>query len=128
MPIVGDVLPNSIVFEEGIKKGDLISKIDNIEIYSFSDAQLALSKRLGETGDIEIKILRNDDFFEFYLPINNWLSSKEPSNLLYELGIFPPLEPIIGSVIKSSPAEMAELNLEIKFLKSIINLSLLGRY
>ena len=117
MPIVGDVLPNSIVFEEGIKKGDLISKIDNIEIYSFSDAQLALSKRLGETGDIEIKILRNDDFFEFYLPINNWLSSKEPSNLLYELGIFPPLEPIIGSVIKSSPAEMAGIKPGDKILE-----------
>ena len=117
MPIVGDVLPNSIVFEEGIKKGDLISKIDNIEIYSFSDAQLALSKRLGETGNIEIKILRNEDSLEFYLPINNWLSSKEPSNLLYELGIFPPLEPIIGSVMKASPAEMGGIKPGDKILE-----------
>ena len=117
MPIVGGVLPNSIVFEEGIEKGDLISKIDNIEIYSFSDAQLALSKRLGETGDIEIKILRNEDSFEFYLPINNWLSSEEPSNLLYELGIFPPLEPIIGSVMKASPAEMGGIKPGDKILE-----------
>ena len=117
MPIVGGVLPNSIVFEEGIEKGDLISKIDNIEIYSFSDAQLALSKRLGETGDIEIKILRNEDSFEFYLPINNWLSSEEPSNLLYELGIFPPLEPIIGSVMKASPAEMGGIRPGDKILE-----------
>ena len=43
IPIVGDVLPNSIAFEEGIQKGDLISKIDHTEILSFSDAQLALS-------------------------------------------------------------------------------------
>ena len=117
MPIVGDVLPNSIVFEEGIEKGDLISKIDNIEIYSFSDAQLALSKRLGETGNIEIKILRNENSFEFFLPINNWLSSKEPSNLLYELGIFPPLEPIIGSVMKASPAEMGGIRPGDKILE-----------
>ncbi len=117
MPIVGDVLPNSIVFEEGIEKGDLISKIDNIEIYSFSDAQLALSKRLGETGNIEIKILRNENSFEFFLPINNWLSSKEPSNLLYELGIFPPLEPIIGSVMKASPAEMGGIKPGDKILE-----------
>ena len=104
MPIVGDVLPNSIAYKQGIEKGDLISKIDGTKISSFSDAQLALSKRLGESGDLEIEILRNENSFEFYLSINNWLSSKEPSNLLYELGIFPPLEPIIGSVMEASPA------------------------
>jgi regulator of sigma E protease len=104
MPIVGDVLPDSIAHKKGIEKGDLISKIDDIEISSFSDAQLALSKRLGESGDIEIEILRNESPFEFYFPINNWLSSKEPSNLLYELGVFPPLKPVIGSVIDDSPA------------------------
>ncbi len=104
MPIVGDTLPNSIANEKGIEKGDLISKIDNAEIFSFSDAQLALSKRLGESGDLEIEIIRNEKPFKFYIPINNWLSSKEPSNLLYELGIFPPLEPIIGLVIEASPA------------------------
>jgi len=104
MPVVGDVLPNSISFKQGIEKGDLISKIDGSEISSFSDAQLALSKRLGESGNIEIEISRNEKSFEFLLPINNWLSLEEPSNLLYELGIFPPLEPIIGSVTKASPA------------------------
>ena len=104
MPIVGDVLPNSIAYNQGIEKGDLISKIDGSEISSFSDAQLALSKRLGETGKLKIEILRNENSFEFFLPIDNWLSSEEPSNLLYELGIFPPLEPIIGSVTEASPA------------------------
>tara|TARA_A100001035_G_scaffold168775_1_gene133864 strand:+ start:603 stop:1934 length:1332 start_codon:yes stop_codon:yes gene_type:complete len=104
MPIVGDVLPDSIAYKQGIEKGDLISKIDGTEISSISDAQLVLSKRLGETGYLEIEILRNENSFEFYFPINNWLSSKEPSNLLYELGIFPPLKPIIGSVIEASPA------------------------
>ena len=104
LPIVGDVLPDSIAYSQGIEKGDLISKIDATEISSFSDAQIVLSKRLGESGDLQIEILRNENSFEFYLPINDWLSSKEPSNLLYELGIFPPLEPIIGSVNEASPA------------------------
>ena len=105
IPIAGDVLPNSIAYKQGIEKGDLISKIDGSEISSFSDAQLALSKRLGDSGNIKMEISRNENSFEFYLPINNWLHSKEPSNLLYELGIFPPLEPIIGSVNVASPAE-----------------------
>jgi regulator of sigma E protease len=109
LPITGDVLPNSIAYEQGIEKGDLISKIDNIPISSFSEAQVALSKRLGDSGDLKIQILRNDNTFDFFLPINNWLISKEPSNLLYELGIFPPLKPIIGSVVEASPAAKGKI-------------------
>ena len=117
MPIVGDVLINSIANERGIEKGDLITKIDNAEVSSFSDAQLALSKRLGESGYLQIQILRNENFFEFNLPIDNWLSSKEPSNLLYELGIFPPLEPVVGLVSKDSPATVGGIKSGDKILE-----------
>ena len=117
MPIVGDVLSNSIATEKGIEKGDLITKIDNTEISSFSDAQLALSKRLGESGYLEIQVVRNKNSLEFYLPINNWLSSKEPSNLLYEIGIFPPLEPVIGSVTEASPAAVGGIKSGDKILE-----------
>ena len=117
IPMVGDILPNSLAYEKGIEKGDLISKIDNVEISSFSDAQLALSKRLGESGDLEILVSRNESFVVINLPIDNWLSSKEPSNLLYELGIFPPLEPIIGSVQDLSPAEFSGFKAGDKILE-----------
>ncbi|MDC3018246.1 RIP metalloprotease RseP [Gammaproteobacteria bacterium] len=117
IPIVGDVLLNSTANEKGIEKGDLITKIDNAEISSFSDAQLALSKRLGESGYLEIQILRDENLYEFYLPINNWLSTKEPSNLLYELGIFPPLKPVIGAVSKASPAEVGGMEPGDKILE-----------
>jgi len=117
IPIVGDVLLNSIANEKGIEKGDLITKIDNAEISSFSDAQLALSKRLGESGYLEIQILRDENFYEFFLPINNWLSTKEPSNLFYELGIFPPLKPVIGSVSEASPAEVGGMEPGDKILE-----------
>ena len=117
LPITGDVLPNSISYQKGIEKGDLISMIDNIPISSFSEAQLALSKRLGDSGDLKIQIVRNDNTFDFFLPINNWLSSKEPSNLLYELGIFPPLKPIIGSVVEASPAAKGKIKSGDKVLE-----------
>jgi len=117
MPMVGDVLLNSIANEKGIEKGDLITKIDDVEVSSFSDAQLALSKRLGESGYLEIQVLRNENFYEFYLPINNWLSNKEPSNLLYELGIFPPLKPHIGSVSEASPAAVGGMESGDKILE-----------
>ncbi len=117
MPIVGDIIPNSLAKEKGLEKGDLITKIDDTNISSFSEAQFALSKRLGESGDIEIYVLRDNNTFVFNLPINNWLSSKESTNLLYELGIFPPIEPIVGSVLDESPAEEGGLKPRDKIIE-----------
>tara|TARA_B100001057_G_scaffold150454_1_gene150359 strand:+ start:8156 stop:9487 length:1332 start_codon:yes stop_codon:yes gene_type:complete len=115
-PIVGDVLPDSITHEKGIERGDLIIKIDNTTISSFSEAQLALSKRLGDSGDIEIYLLRDENSFKFDIPINNWMSSENPSNLLYEIGIFPPLEPVVGKVLENSSAEQGGIKSGDKIL------------
>ena len=51
-PLIGDVLPNSQADQAGLLKGDLILEIDSSEISSYSDSQLELSKRLGNTGNI----------------------------------------------------------------------------
>ena len=104
-PLIGDILPNSLAGEAGIKAGDIISKIDNSSIDSFSEAQLALSKRLGDSGEIEVTVQREERSLEFYLKITDWLSSEEPSNLLYSIGVFPPLEPSVGKVLDFSPAD-----------------------
>ena len=117
LPLVGDVLPNSIAKERGIEKGDLLLKIDNLKVSSFSEAQIALSKRLGDSGELEIHVFRNDNLLAFKLPINNWLSSENPSNLLYELGILPPLEPIVGGVLKDSPAELEGIRIGDKIIE-----------
>jgi len=115
-PIVGDVLPDSIANEKGIERGDLIVNIDNTSISSFSEAQLALSKRLGDSGNIEIYVLRNENSFKFDLPIYNWMSSEDSSNLLYEIGIFPPLEPVVGKVLENSSAEQGGIKSGDKIL------------
>ena len=117
MPIVGDIIPNSLAKEKGLEKGDLITKIDDTKISSFSEAQFALSKRLGESGDIKVYVLRDKNTFLFNLPINNWLSKKDSTNLLYELGIFPPIEPIVGSVLEESPAEEGGLKPRDKIIE-----------
>ena len=117
MPIVGDIIPNSLAKEKGLEKGDLITKIDDTKISSFSEAQFALSKRLGESGDIKVYVLRDKNTFLFNLPINNWLSKKDSTNLLYELGIFPPIEPIVGSVLEESPAEKGGLKPKDKIIE-----------
>ncbi len=104
-PIIGDVLPNSDAQIIGLQKNDEILEIDNNKISSYSDAQVALSKRLGDTGTISLEIKRGENFFTYKIDIKDWLNTEQPSNFLSILGIIPPLEPIIGAMINSSPAE-----------------------
>ena len=108
-PIIGDVLPNSDAQILGLQKNDEILEIDNTIISSYSDAQVALSKRLGDTGTISLEIKRGENFSTHKFEIKNWLNTEQPSNFLLILGIVPPLEPIIGAVINSSPAEKGGL-------------------
>jgi regulator of sigma E protease len=116
-PIIGDVLPNSDAQIIGLQKNDEILEIDNNKISSYSDAQVALSKRLGDTGTISLEIKRGENFFTYKIDIKDWLNTEQPSNFLSILGIIPPLEPIIGAVINSSPAENGGLVAGDKLIK-----------
>ena len=104
-PIIGDVLPNSDAQMMGLQKNDEILEIDNIKISSYSDAQVALSKRLGDTGAISFVVKRGENLTTHKIDIKEWLKTEQPSNFLSILGIIPPLEPVIGAVLNSSPAE-----------------------
>ena len=116
-PIIGDIIPNSLAESSGLQKKDLILDIDGNEISSYSDAQLILSKRLGDSGSLKIKILRGKEVVYHDIKILEWLSKEEPGNLMLSLGIVPPIEPIIGSVLSSSPAEEGGLLAGDKIIK-----------
>ena len=117
IPVIGDIIPNSLAEFSGLQKKDLILDIDDHEISSFSDAQLILSKRLGDSGALKIKILRGKEIVFHEIQISEWLSKEEPGNLLFSLGIVPPIEPIIGNVLSSSPAEEGGLLPRDKIIK-----------
>ena len=116
-PIIGDIIPNSLAHSSGLQKKDLILDIDGNEITSYSDAQLMLSKRLGDSGSLKIKILRGKDVVSHDVKILDWLSKEEPENLMFSLGIVPPIEPVIGDVLSSSPAEEGGLLAGDKIIK-----------
>ena len=107
--LVGFVDKGSSSYEAGFKKDDLIIKIDSYEVSTRTDAQMALSRRLGETGDIIFQVRSSDTEKTLKIPINNWLQGEEPSDLLKNLGINVPLKPIIGKILTNSPAEISGL-------------------
>ena len=107
--LVGFVDKESPSYEAGFKKDDLIIKIDSYEVSTRSDAQMALSRRLGETGDIIFQVRSSDREKSLKIPINSWLQGEEPSDLLKNLGINVPIKPVIGKILTNSPAEISGL-------------------
>ena len=107
--LVGFVDKESPSYEAGFKKDDLIIKIDSYEVSTRSDAQMALSRRLGETGDIIFQVRSSDGEKSLKIPINSWLQGEEPSDLLKNLGINVPIKPVIGKILTNSPAEISGL-------------------
>ncbi len=107
--LVGFVDEESSSYEAGFKKGDLIIKIDSYEVSTRADAQMALSRRLGETGDIIFQVRSSDIKKTLKIPIKSWLQGEEPSDLLRNIGINVPIRPIIGEILINSPAEISGL-------------------
>lgn len=107
--LVGYVEENSPSYDAGFQEGDLILEIDSYSVFTRSDAQMALSRRLGETGNINFLMLSDNNQKSLDISIESWLQGEEPSDLLRHLGINIPIKPIIGQVLVDSPADVSGL-------------------
>ena len=107
--LVGYVEENSPSYDAGFQEGDLILEIDSHRVFTRSDTQMALSRRLGETGNINFLILSDNSQKSLDISIESWLQGEEPSDLLRSLGINIPIKPIIGKVLVDSPADVSGL-------------------
>ena len=101
---VGDVVPGSLFAEYGIAVKDKIVEVDQQSVTAFNDINLILSKRIGDTGSINVKYLRNGNEESLSIPINNWLSKNDQTSPSYVLGIQPFLPPIVGKLQDKGPA------------------------
>ena len=83
---------------------DKIVEVDQQSVTVFNDINLILSKRIGDTGSINVKYLRNGNEESISVPINNWLSKNDQTSPSYVLGIQPFLPPIVGKLQDKGPA------------------------
>ena len=115
--LVGYVEENSPSYDAGFQEGDLIIEIDSYRVFTRSDAQMALSRRLGETGNINFLLLSDNSQKSLEISIESWLQGEEPSDLLRHLGINIPLKPIIGKVLVDSPADVSGLRVNDEIME-----------
>ena len=106
---VGDVIAGSPSEEYGIITKDKILEVDGESVRVFNDINLILSKRIGDTGSIGIKYLRNNEEKIVSISVNDWLSENDQTAPSVALGIQPFLPPLVGTLQPNGPAYVLSL-------------------
>ena len=101
---IGDVVPGSLVEEAGLISGDRIIEVDQDRIDIFNDINLTLSKRIGDTGTINIKFLREGIERNTVVSISEWLEDDEQKSPSSALGMLPFMPPLVGQLQEDGPA------------------------
>lgn len=114
-PILGEPLPGSVAEQVGLKAGSEIVSVDDKATVTWSEVNLALFDRLGDTGVIEMVVrpepgLSNQQAVS--LPIARFLAGEDEPRPAAALGLGllqPVVAPILGEVSPGSPADIGGL-------------------
>ncbi|MBA2650586.1 MAG: RIP metalloprotease RseP [Legionella sp.] len=120
-PIVKSVHPNSIAAKAGMLPNQKVIGLNDRVISSWKGFQYAMMPFIGSDAHIRLTLesLEDGKHRQVILPLKDWkLSDKDP-NPLKELGIVPfvpVLPPLIGGVVKDSPAAHSSLQANDKIV------------
>lgn len=113
-PVVGEVTPDSIAAEAGMRADDRIVRVAGRDVETRETATLAILEDLIDDGEINVRVVgASGDTRDLRLVANERRRElTQAENLLPGLGFeywFPRLPPVIGTVLPDSPAEQAGL-------------------
>ena len=114
-PILGEPLPGSVAERAGFKAGVEILSVDDRKTATWSEVNLALFDRLGDTGAIKMTVRPEADLGKvetLSLPIALFLAGEDEPRPATALGLGlmqPVIAPILGEVSSGSPADLGGL-------------------
>ncbi len=113
-PIIAEVKPGSIAYQMGLTSQEEIISLDSQKIESWRDFQYVLMPLLGTTDPVPMTVrsLLNHEQKTLLFPVGKWHLDVKKPDLLDGFGILPfvpSIPPIVGEVMKESPAQMAGL-------------------
>lgn len=122
-PILGELDKQSVSAQAGLSQGQEIVAVDGEPTNTWSDVNMQLFGRIGDTGDIAISIKEfgsNDVTRQYQLPVQRWLSDQENPYPAAALGLvlnYPEIPAVIGGVVADSAAKKAGLQANDKILR-----------
>lgn len=113
-PVVGQVAPQSIAAQGGLKAGDAIEKIDGRKTNSWQRVVMAIIARMGDKGHMHVIVKPKESTRSktLFLPLNNWVIKKRRPDFFKSIGVVPfrPKFPtVIDEVLRNSPAQKGGL-------------------
>ena len=112
-PTIGEVTPNSIAAQAGLKQGQQIIELNHQAIFSWQDVAMELIKAVGDKAQMPITVQNNQHIkWQTTLDLSHWNYDASDMMLLESIG-FKPYEPsipaFIGKVEANSPGDKAGL-------------------
>jgi regulator of sigma E protease len=108
-PIVGSIDEGSPAAIHGILKNDKIVSINKIKINNYQDYYAVIEETL--LREVSLDVLRNNNVIKVkiipkHINTKTFIGSEKKINYL---GINPLISPVVGKVVKNSPADLAGL-------------------
>ncbi|MFP6795450.1 MAG: RIP metalloprotease RseP [Pseudomonadales bacterium] len=116
VPILGSPGTDTAAHISGIRGGEEIIRVDEAVTSSWSQVNMQLAARLGDSGEIKVTTRRLGRSADYWLPIDRWHVGVDDPNLMDSLGLTMSFEPVIARVEVGSVAETGGLLLGDRIL------------
>lgn len=120
-PIIAEVKPNSIAASAGLKPQDEIIKLNQTPIHGWQSFYLSIMPFIGSQSNFEMTVQTpSHQYRTVTLQGIEWAIDKGNFDPLEAYGIIPfipKIPPIIGGVVKNSPAAQSNLKMGDQILK-----------
>lgn len=120
-PVIGAVVTESLAEQAGLRSGQEIIAVDGKTVSGWSDVNLQLIQRLGESGSVRIDAHSsgNSVASTYTINLDKWLYGAQEPNPIDELGIKPwrpQIAPVVAQLDPEGPAQYAGLQLNDKVI------------
>lgn len=74
-------------YTAGLRSGDRIIGVDGVETSSWQEIGSGLFRRIGDTGTLELNVMRDGQRYDYGIPIQEWQSDKRAMAVFDDIGI-----------------------------------------
>jgi regulator of sigma E protease len=109
-PVIGEVEPQSIAYQAGIRANDQIVAVDGEQTPTWGTARMAMLQGSLEDNTIPLQLQKGDssDRYEVSLPVDGISIENKQAKLLKELGLQvyrPPIPAVMGTLTDGAAAQ-----------------------
>ena len=122
IPLLGELDPESAAARAGLQQGHEIVAVDGKATETWSEVNLTLFDRLGETGEIVLTVVEPGSFnaqSNYNVPVTQWLSNNVSPAPARDLGLvvqMPEFPAVIGGLNDDGRATMGGVEIGDEFL------------